>query len=66
MSAAESCSASCTARKTRLYSGSSIDNAVTNGGSRYVDLNNAFVYRKQLVVGCTCNGRDAFGLRAWT
>ena len=25
-------------------------------------MNNAFVYRKQLVSGCTCNGRDAFGL----
>ena len=62
MSAAESCSAFCPASKTRLYSGSSIDNAVANGGSRYADLDNAFVYRKQLVAGCTCNGRDHFGL----
>ena len=26
------------------------------------DLDNAFLYRKQLVANCTCNGRDAFGL----
>ena len=31
-------------------------------GSRYADLDNAFVYRKKLVAGCTCNGRDPFGL----
>ena len=62
MSAAESCSAFCPASKTRLYSGSTIDNAVANDGSHYADLDNAFAYRKQLVAGCTCNGRDAFGL----
>ncbi len=62
MSAAESCNAFCPASKTRLYSGAGIDNAVASDGSRYADLANAFVYRKQLVAGCTCNGRDAFGL----
>jgi hypothetical protein len=62
LSAAESCSAFCPASKTRLYSGSAIDTAVANDGSRYADLDNAFVYRKQLVAGCTCNGRDHFGL----
>jgi hypothetical protein len=62
MSAAESCNAFCPASKTRLYSGSVIDNAVASDGSRYADLDNAFVYRKQLVAGCTCNGRDPFGL----
>jgi len=62
MSAAESCTAFCPASKTRLYSGAGIDNAVASDGSRYADLANAFVYRKQLVAGCTCNGRDAFGL----
>ena len=45
-----------------VYSGGSIDHAVASDGSRYADLDNAFVYRKQLVAGCTCNGRDAFGL----
>lgn len=62
LSAAESCNAFCPASKTVLYSGSTIDYAVANDGSRYADLDNAFVYRKQLVDGCTCNGRDHFGL----
>ena len=62
VSAAESCRSFCPASQTRLYSGGNIDYAVANDGSRYADLDNAFVYRKQLVAGCTCNGRDAFGL----
>jgi hypothetical protein len=62
VSAAESCRSFCPASQTRLYSGGNIDYAVANDGSRYADLDNAFVYRKQLVTGCTCNGRDAFGL----
>ena len=35
---------------------------MASDGSRYADLANAFVYRKQLVAGCTCNGRNPFGL----
>jgi len=62
LSAAESCRAFCPASQTRLYSGGAIDHAVAGDDSRYADLDNAFVYRKQLVDGCTCNGRDAFGL----
>ena len=62
MTAAESCNSFCPASQTRLYSGGNIDYAVANDGSRYADMDNAFVYRKQLVAGCTCNGRDAFGL----
>lgn len=62
MSAAETCRAFCPASETRLYAGSNIDYATTKDGSRYADLPNAFVYRKQLVAGCTCNGRTAFGL----
>ncbi len=31
-------------------------------GTHYADLKTAFLYRKQLVANCTCNGRDAFGL----
>ena len=48
VSAADACHAFCPAGETRLYSGSGIDTA--------------FLYRKQLVAGTTCNGRDAFGL----
>jgi Protein of unknown function (DUF2865) len=62
LSAAEACRSFCPASQTRLYMGGSIDYAVASNGNRYADLDNAFVYRKQLVAGCTCNGRDAFGL----
>lgn len=62
MNAAQSCSAFCPSGKTALYSGSRIESAVANDGSRYEDLDNAYLYRKQLVAGSTCNGRDAFGL----
>ncbi len=62
MSAAETCRAFCPASKTRLYSGSLIDHAVASDGSRYADLDTAFLYRRHLVNGCTCNGRDPLGL----
>ncbi len=62
LSAAQACQAFCPAGKTRLYSGSSIDHAVTANGARYADLPAAFLYRKQTVAGCTCDGRTAFGL----
>ena len=62
LSTAEACHAFCPASETRLYSGGSIDYAAARDGSRYADLPNAFLYRKRLVAGCTCNGRDAFGL----
>jgi len=62
MSAADACHAFCPASQTAIYSGGSIDTAVAPNGSRYADLPRAFLYRKQLVAGCTCNGRDQFGL----
>ncbi len=62
MSAADACHAFCPSSQTRLYSGSSIDGAVAHDGNRYADLPNAFIYRQHLVAGCTCNGRDQFGL----
>jgi len=62
LSAAQACNAFCPGSKTALYSGGTIDNAATSDGSRYADLANAFLYRKQLVAGVTCNGRNAFGL----
>lgn len=62
MSAAEACHAFCPASQTQLYAGGNIDYAAASDGSRYADSQNAFLYRKQLVAGCTCNGRDAFGL----
>jgi hypothetical protein len=62
VSAAEACHALCPASETKLYSGGAIDNAVAHDGGRYADLDTAFLYRKQLVAGSTCNGRDVFGL----
>jgi hypothetical protein len=62
MTAASACQSACPAADTRLYSGSNIDYAMARDGSRYADLPTAFLYRKKLVNGCTCNGRTAFGL----
>jgi len=56
------CNAFCPAAKTQVFNGSQIDYAVANNGGRYANLENAFVYRQKIVEGCTCNGRDAFGL----
>jgi hypothetical protein len=56
------CNSFCPAAKTQVFSGSPIDHAVASNGARYADLDNAFVYRKSIVPGCTCNGRDSFGL----
>lgn len=59
---AEACNSFCPASRTKIYSGSGIDNAVANDGTRYAKLATAFVYRDRTVAGCTCNGRNAFGL----
>jgi len=57
-----SCNNFCPASQTMLVYGSDIDNAVTEDGRPYSELPNAFRYRKELVAGCTCNGRDSVGL----
>ena len=56
------CSAFCPASKTKVFTGSPIDHATAADGQRYADIDNAFVYRQKIVPGCTCNGRDSFGL----
>lgn len=61
-SSAEICSSFCPASETRIYHGSSIDEASTDNGKSYSDMKNAFRYRNEMVAGCTCNGKDAFGL----
>jgi hypothetical protein len=58
----ETCRAMCPASKTKVYFGSEIGAAVAKDGAHYADLDTAFIYRKQLVANCTCNGKDAFGL----
>jgi hypothetical protein len=57
-----SCSSFCPASETKVVYGSDIDNAATESGKSYSDLPNAFRYRKEIVAGCTCNGKDNFGL----
>lgn len=61
-SAAETCHSFCPASQTKTFSGGNISYARASDGTRYSDLDNAFAYRKQVVAGCTCNGRNAFGL----
>ena len=56
------CNAFCPAAKTQVFNGSAIDHAVAPNGARYADLDNAFVYREKILSGCTCNGKDPFGL----
>jgi hypothetical protein len=58
----ETCRAMCPASKTKVFFGSEIGASRAGDGQRYADIDNAFIYRKQLVAHCTCNGRDAFGL----
>jgi len=60
--AVQVCSGLCPAAQTKTFTGPDISRASGVGGSRYGDLANAFVYRQTIVPGCTCNGRDAFGL----
>lgn len=62
MSVADMCNAFCPATQTRIYSGAGIANAVASDGTPYASSQNAFVYRERVVNGCTCNGRDQFGL----
>jgi Protein of unknown function (DUF2865) len=59
---AEVCKSFCPSAKTMVFSGSKIDHAVSANGTRYAELENAFVYRDKVVDNCTCNGKDAFGV----
>lgn len=61
-SPAQACASLCPAAQTKVFSGGSIDSAVASDGKRYSALPTAFVYRKQLVADCTCNGKTAGGL----
>jgi hypothetical protein len=61
---AASCGSLCPASDTKVVYGSNIDSAVTESGKSYSELPNAFRYRNELVVGCSCNGKDPTGLAA--
>ncbi|MGC1779552.1 MAG: DUF2865 domain-containing protein [Xanthobacteraceae bacterium] len=58
----ETCGAICPSSQTKVFFGAEIDAARASDGTHYADLKTAFLYRKQLVANCTCNGKDAFGL----
>ena len=59
---AELCKSFCPAAKTMVFSGSKIDTAVAQNGTRYADLDNAFAYRDKVSDNCSCNGKDGLGL----
>jgi hypothetical protein len=61
-SRAASCNSFCPASETKVVYGSTIDNAAMESGKPYSELPNAFRYRNEIVAGCTCNGKDQFGL----
>lgn len=56
------CNAFCPASATKIYSGSTIDNAYDKSGNAYAKSQNAFAYREKLVDGCTCDGKSPAGL----
>ncbi len=58
----ETCRAMCPAAKTKVYFGSEIGASVAKDGARYADLDTAYIYRKQMVANCSCNGKDGLGL----
>jgi hypothetical protein len=59
---AQTCSSFCPASATKICNGNGINHAVAPDGKRYTELATAFAYREKIITGCTCNGRDAFGL----
>jgi hypothetical protein len=61
-SAAGMCAAMCPAAKTATYRGTGIEDATASSGGHYADLTSAFVYRRTIVPGCTCDGHNPFGL----
>lgn len=61
-SSAQACASMCPAAQTKLFNGGSVESAVSTDGKRYSALPTAFAYRKQLVAGCTCNGKSPGGL----
>lgn len=58
----ELCNSFCPAAKTKVFSGNKIDTAVAADGTRYADLDKAFVYRERISAECTCNGKTPWGV----
>jgi len=56
------CSALCPASRTKVFEGTSIETAAAAEGARYEALSTAYLFRKELVASCTCNGKGPLGL----
>ncbi len=56
------CKNFCPAAETKIYSGSTIDDAKTSEGKLYSKIANAFRFRKEFVSECRCHAAGAFGL----
>jgi hypothetical protein len=61
-SRAETCKSFCPATETKVFYGSSIEDAAGDSGKSYSELPNAYKFRSELVAGCSCNGTDPVGL----
>lgn len=61
-SVTEACKNLCPTAQTQVFYGSTIEGAYSQKGQAYSALGNAFRFRKELVAGCTCNGKDVVGL----
>ncbi len=61
-SGAEACQSFCPATETKVFRGSSIDNASNEQGRLYSAIPNAFRFRTELVDNCTCGGKGPGGL----
>ncbi len=59
---AQLCQSFCPASPTKVFFGGGIEGATAANGERYIEMPNAFAYRKALKADCTCNGRDPAGL----
>lgn len=62
VSQAQACKNFCPATDTKLFLGSSIEEASSLDRKSYAQLPNAFRYRTELISGCTCTGASSVGL----
>jgi hypothetical protein len=60
----QTCSSFCPASRTKIYHGSSIEQAVATDGKRYADLSTAFVYRRSLSRAAPATARVRSGWSA--
>ena len=61
-SSVQICNSFCPASKTKVFTGTSIGQAIAADGTRYASPQHAFVFQKTLVPACSCNGKNHFGL----